>query len=95
MVFGFTAACAQKGSLCDDGCKKHTGEKLKNFGTFMGYCRSPLEGSTHVCFSRGGGVSHRIAGVKPHLKKSKQAGFSHGDACGRTLFPDEKCQRDI
>ena len=41
----------------------------------MGYCRSPLEGSTHVRFSRGGGVSHRIAGGKPHWKKSKPAGF--------------------
>ncbi len=52
----------------------------------MGYCRSPLEpacppqadsegrGSTHVRLSRGG-VSHRIAGGKPHLKKSKPAGF--------------------
>ncbi len=43
----------------------------------MGYCRSPLEGSTHVRFSRGGGVSHRKAGGKPHLKKFKPAGFGH------------------
>jgi len=51
----------------------------------MDHCRSPpafrsfsagrLEGSTHVRFSRGGGVLNRIAGGKPHRKKSKPAGF--------------------
>jgi len=53
----------------------------------MVHSRSPLEpacppqadsegrGSTHVRFSRGGGVSYRIAGGKPHLKKFKPATF--------------------
>ncbi len=48
---------------------------LKKSQDVMDHLSSPLEGSTHVCFSRGGGVSHRIAGGKPHLKKSKPATF--------------------
>ncbi len=58
-----------------DVCKKHTGEKLKKSQAVMDHCSSPLEGSTHVRFSRGGGVFYRIAGGKPHRKKSKPAVF--------------------
>ncbi len=67
---------------------------LKNLSVLWTIVDLPLRG-VPTCFSRGGGVSYRIAGEKPHLKKSKPAGFSRGDTFGRTLFPGEKCQRDV
>jgi len=71
----------------------------------MDHCSSPpafrsfsagrLEGSTHVRFSRGGGVFHRIAGQKLHLKKSKPAVFPKGGTFGMVLLNAQKYRRDI
>ena len=81
-----------------DACKKHTGEKHKKSQGVMEHCSSPLEpacppqadsegrGSTHVRFSRGGGVFYRIAGGKPHLKKSKPVVFPKVSAIWRSRY---------
>ena len=71
----------------------------------MDHCSSPpafrsfsagrLEGSTHVRFSRGGGVFHRIAGQKLHLKKSKPAVFPKGGTFGMVLLNAQKYRRDM
>ncbi len=61
----------------------------------MDHLSSPLEGSTHVCFSRGGGVSHRIAGGKPPPEEIQAGDFPQSGAFGIVLLSPSGSRRFV